>query len=174
MPRPINELETIRSMYEAGYWPTEAYPSAIGHWSCLHLACGQEVTIRWNQVQQGKVTHRKCPAEISSWSSAKRWIREQTDDNCACGNKRWAWTHNGCDEEKTDGDQTWCSHVEHWTAKCRACALAGKSECSVNGCTRPHYIKGWCKPHHRRWQKTGDVQADMPIRQWAPSSVVGA
>lgn len=35
--------------------------------------------------------------------------------------------------------------------------------CSVKGCGRP--VRAWdlCKPHYKRWKKTGDVRADVPI-----------
>ncbi len=35
--------------------------------------------------------------------------------------------------------------------------------CSVDGCDRP--VCGWdlCAPHYKRWKKTGDVRAEVPI-----------
>lgn len=28
--------------------------------------------------------------------------------------------------------------------------------CSVEGCDKPHYGKGWCNAHYRRWRRHGD------------------
>lgn len=28
--------------------------------------------------------------------------------------------------------------------------------CSVNGCPRTHWAKGYCSPHYQRWRKTGN------------------
>lgn len=36
--------------------------------------------------------------------------------------------------------------------------------CAVPGCDRPQYARGFCSPHYRRWQTTGDVRADEPLR----------
>lgn len=41
--------------------------------------------------------------------------------------------------------------------------------CSVTGCGRTHAARGWCKSHHQRWQKHGDVLANVPIRAYASS-----
>jgi hypothetical protein len=30
------------------------------------------------------------------------------------------------------------------------------SNCSVEGCDQPHYGRGWCRNHYRRWQHHGD------------------
>lgn len=35
--------------------------------------------------------------------------------------------------------------------------------CSVEGCERTQYARGWCRGHHSRWAKHGDVQADQPL-----------
>lgn len=29
--------------------------------------------------------------------------------------------------------------------------------CSVEGCARPHYGRGYCRPHYRRWRAHGDA-----------------
>lgn len=36
--------------------------------------------------------------------------------------------------------------------------------CTVEGCDRPFYARGWCKAHYLRWHNTGDVQAAIPLR----------
>jgi hypothetical protein len=28
--------------------------------------------------------------------------------------------------------------------------------CSVAGCPKPHYGRGWCRLHYKRWRKFGD------------------
>lgn len=166
MPRVVSNLKVVHTMLSAGFIPRAPYPGATTPWPCQHTTCGENITVIWNAVQQGKGTHSACPAAgIGSWSSAKRWIRKNADNDCACGEPRWAWTHDGgCSEQRTDGKKTWCEHTEHWEAKCRSCALAGQTGCSVDECDRSHYMKGWCRAHHRRWAKTGDVQADRPVR----------
>lgn len=37
-------------------------------------------------------------------------------------------------------------------------------QCSVPGCTRPYYAKGYCHPHRRRVRTFGDPQADRAIK----------
>lgn len=39
----------------------------------------------------------------------------------------------------------------------------GKRTCSVAGCERPHYCRGWCGPHYKRWTSFGEVFPDRPI-----------
>lgn len=37
-----------------------------------------------------------------------------------------------------------------------------KGPCSVDGCTRPAWARGWCHPHYRRWYLYGEPEADQP------------
>ncbi len=39
------------------------------------------------------------------------------------------------------------------------------SICSISTCPEPMHCRTWCKAHYSRWQKTGDVRADVPIRR---------
>lgn len=42
-----------------------------------------------------------------------------------------------------------------------------KRVCSVDRCGRDATRRGWCSPHYKRWQRRGDVMADIPIsRVW--------
>lgn len=34
--------------------------------------------------------------------------------------------------------------------------MAKSRLCSIPGCNKPHYGRGWCQAHHRRWYKHGD------------------
>lgn len=27
--------------------------------------------------------------------------------------------------------------------------------CKIAGCNKPHYSRGWCQMHYRRWTRTG-------------------
>jgi hypothetical protein len=37
--------------------------------------------------------------------------------------------------------------------------------CSIDGCDREHYAKGWCYTHYARARRNnGDPQANKPIR----------
>jgi hypothetical protein len=38
-----------------------------------------------------------------------------------------------------------------------------RAVCSVEGCDRPAVGRGWCRSHYSRWQRHGDVQADVPL-----------
>ncbi len=37
--------------------------------------------------------------------------------------------------------------------------------CAVATCSRPVSTRGWCHGHYLRWYRTGDVQADQPLRR---------
>jgi hypothetical protein len=37
--------------------------------------------------------------------------------------------------------------------------------CSIPGCGHPPLTRGWCNGHYRRWLRTGDVQADVPLKE---------
>ena len=39
-----------------------------------------------------------------------------------------------------------------------------KAICSIKTCTEPARTRGWCGAHYERWRRTGDVQADKPVR----------
>lgn len=32
----------------------------------------------------------------------------------------------------------------------------GYGTCSIDGCAKPHYARGWCRTHYSRWQRNGD------------------
>lgn len=41
----------------------------------------------------------------------------------------------------------------------------GNATCSIEGCNIPRARQtGWCRAHHERWRKTGDVQAHFPLK----------
>lgn len=48
----------------------------------------------------------------------------------------------------------------------------GPRLCSVEGCGRRAYTRGWCRAHYKRWRLDGDVLPDMPVgtrrRSWPP------
>lgn len=35
-------------------------------------------------------------------------------------------------------------------------------DCSIEGCGRPAYVRGWCERHHSRWKRYGDPTAGAP------------
>jgi hypothetical protein len=39
-----------------------------------------------------------------------------------------------------------------------------RTPCTVEGCGRLARARGWCLAHYKRWQKHGDVRADVPLR----------
>lgn len=45
--------------------------------------------------------------------------------------------------------------------------------CSVEGCDRPHYGRGWCQLHWGRWKRTGDPGADTPPQHKHPAPADG-
>jgi len=36
----------------------------------------------------------------------------------------------------------------------------GMSNCTIEGCARPHYARGWCNTHYKRWWKRGGHPLD--------------
>ncbi len=34
--------------------------------------------------------------------------------------------------------------------------MAIRTICNINECGKPHYSKGWCRPHYKRWYLHGD------------------
>lgn len=52
-----------------------------------------------------------------------------------------------------------------------------KGICSIEGCEREHYARGWCRPHYSRWERHGDPRYERPTsteRFWARVDVRGA
>lgn len=41
--------------------------------------------------------------------------------------------------------------------------MKGYRSCSVDGCDRKHFGRGWCSTHYSRWYVYGDVDADRPV-----------
>src|SRR5829696_4504012 len=54
-------------------------------------------------------------------------------------------------------------------------AAKGKSSgpCAVEGCEKPHYGRGWCRTHYRRWQAHGDPLGRVKYRNEDPCSADG-
>ncbi len=46
--------------------------------------------------------------------------------------------------------------------------------CTIPGCERLHYARGWCHPHYRRWQRYGDPLLGPALQQprtpWQPTA----
>lgn len=43
--------------------------------------------------------------------------------------------------------------------------------CSVKTCPNPARERGWCAGHYKRWQKYGDVRAEVPFQKRAPRRI---
>lgn len=52
------------------------------------------------------------------------------------------------------------------TQAAKASRSRPRRTCDVPDCGEPQEARGWCRAHHGRWLRTGDVQADTPIRPW--------
>lgn len=35
--------------------------------------------------------------------------------------------------------------------------------CSIGGCNKPLYARGWCQMHYRRWSKHGDTSSTVTV-----------
>ncbi len=41
--------------------------------------------------------------------------------------------------------------------------MTSRPDCTLAGCGRPHYARGYCRAHHARWRRHGDPLAAVPI-----------
>lgn len=39
----------------------------------------------------------------------------------------------------------------------------GRRDCDEDDCTRPHYARGWCPLHYKRWYRTGSPLGGAPV-----------
>lgn len=44
--------------------------------------------------------------------------------------------------------------------------LGNKRLCKVSDCKKPSHRRKMCEPHYRRWLRTGDVWAHIPLREF--------
>lgn len=49
----------------------------------------------------------------------------------------------------------------------------GQRTCSVEGCDKKHFARGWCKGHYTRWLKHGELQAHIPLAKKRWCSIKG-
>jgi hypothetical protein len=56
------------TMLSAGYKPLEPYVNALAKWKCLHINCGEIVTVKYNSIQQGKGGCISCGLKKSAKS----------------------------------------------------------------------------------------------------------
>ncbi len=47
---------------------------------------------------------------------------------------------------------------------------ASSSTCTYKDCDLPHYAKGYCGPHYRRWKRGADMDAPIITRVRAPKT----
>lgn len=40
--------------------------------------------------------------------------------------------------------------------------MVDDTRCSIEGCSKRKYARGWCAPHYSRWRKNGDPLASKP------------
>jgi hypothetical protein len=43
-----------------------------------------------------------------------------------------------------------------------------RGTCTIDGCDRPHYGKGWCNPHYQRWRRRKEEPAATVVRPVDP------
>lgn len=43
--------------------------------------------------------------------------------------------------------------------------MSGARVCSIDGCDKPHYARGWCSMHHWRWRHHGDPTKTIRIQR---------
>lgn len=74
----------------------------------------------------------------------RQWPEDQTCIEAECRNKKWG------------GRQRCQKH--HLAQK-------GGPSCSIKGCDKPSFARGWCQAHYYRWNRTGDVNAVKELRE---------
>ena len=42
--------------------------------------------------------------------------------------------------------------------------------CSIEGCERKHFARGWCELHYSRWYRKGTTEAHLPANYRAPGT----
>ena len=76
-----------------------------------------------------------------------KWPEDQTCVEDGCPNKRHAGNLR-CQRH----------HLER----------KGGPRCSIDGCVRPSFSRGWCQSHYYRWLRKGDPGIDTPLQEHRP------
>ena len=63
-------------------------------------------------------------------------------------------------------------HAGHLRRHGRLLDEAEVARCAVPSCDRDAVTHGWCHAHYLRWSRTGDVEADRPLRRQQPRPCV--
>ena len=117
-----DEDSAIEIMQQAGYQPLEPYKGNKSYWRCIHLVCGNEVSTKFNTVQQGKGGCSFCSptAKLDEKEAEEFFISKglRPIEPYSSSAKPWLSVHIPCGNKVSP---TWGS-VQQGSGGCMYCA----------------------------------------------------
>lgn len=71
MPDRLTDEAAIARLLQNGYAAQEEYPGSTTAWRARHMKCGQEVTVRLDQVSRGHMPRDSCRCYLKRRAAAE-------------------------------------------------------------------------------------------------------